>query len=225
VCQSAHKWGTDLRLLAHEQEVEEPFEQGQVGSSAMAYKRNPMRSERMCGLARYVVSLATSAAQTASVQWLERSLDDSVNRRLTLPQAFLATDGVLRLALNLAGGLVVNPGVIARHVAEALPFMVTENVLMEAVSRGGNRQELHEKIRKASLTMAEELKAGAARNELLERLAKDPAFAEVPFERIRDAAGLVGRAPEQVDEFLAREVEPLRARYGALLEQAAEVSV
>src|SRR5436190_5885508 len=148
--QSAHKFGTDLRLLAHRQEVEEPFEIEQVGSSAMAYKRNPMQAERMCGLARFVVTLAASAAQTACVQWLERTLDDSVNRRLTLPQAFLATDGVLRLALNIASGLVVNREVIRRNVDEALPFMGTENVLMAAVAAGGDRQSLHERIRQHS---------------------------------------------------------------------------
>src|SRR4029077_3224217 len=134
--QSAHKFGTDLRLLAHRQEVEEPFEADQVGSSAMAYKRNPMRAERMCGLARFVGTLAVSAAQTASVQWLERTLDDSVNRRLTLPQAFLGADGVLRLALNIARGLVVNQEVIAQNVRQSLPYMATENILMAAAAQG-----------------------------------------------------------------------------------------
>src|SRR6202035_861403 len=132
VCQSAHKYGTDLRLLAHRQEVEEPFEENQVGSSAMAYKRNPMRAERMCGLARFVSSLAVSAAQTAATQWLERTLDDSANRRLSLPQAFLGADGVLRLALNIAKGLVVNPEVIDHNVLQVFPYMATENILMAA---------------------------------------------------------------------------------------------
>src|SRR5207245_3329817 len=144
--QSAHKFGTDLRLLAHRQEVEEPFEADQVGSSAMAYKRNPMRAERMCGLARFLGSLAVSAAQTAATQWLERTLDDSANRRLCLPQAFLGADGVLRLALNIAKGLVVNQEVMARNVDQALPYMATENILMAAVALGGDRQMLHEKI-------------------------------------------------------------------------------
>jgi adenylosuccinate lyase len=225
VCQSAHKLGTDLRLLAHEQEVEEPFEAEQVGSSAMAYKRNPMRSERMCGLARFVCSLPVSAVQTASVQWLERTLDDSVNRRLTLPQAFLGTDAVLRLALNVIPGLVVNPEVIARHVAEALPYMVTENVLMAAVARGGNRQELHECIRRHSHAVTAQLKAGAGRNDLLDRLEADPAFAGVDFTQIRQPAGLVGRAPQQVDEFLEQEIAPLRRQYAHLLNQTTELNV
>src|SRR4029077_2693496 len=145
--QSAHKFGTDLRLLAHRQEVEEPFEAEQVGSSAMAYKRNPMRAERMCGLSRFVMSLTANTAQTAATQWLERTLDDSVNRRLTLPQAFLATDGVLRLALNISGGLVVNPEVIKRQVEQVFPYMATENLLMAAVAKGGDRQDLHECVR------------------------------------------------------------------------------
>src|SRR5262249_14378661 len=147
ICQSAHKYGTDLRLLAHRQEIEEPFEEEQVGSSAMPYKRNPMRAERMCGLARFVTSLTVSSAQTASTQWLERTLDDSVNRRLTLPQGFLATDGVLRLALNISNGLVVHPEVIARNLEQVFPYMATENLLMAAVERGGDRQQLHERIR------------------------------------------------------------------------------
>jgi adenylosuccinate lyase len=225
VCQSAHKFGTDLRLLAHEQEVEEPFEAEQVGSSAMAYKRNPMRSERMCGLARFVCSLPASAAQTASVQWLERTLDDSVNRRLTLPQAFLGTDAVLRLALNIVPGLVVNREVIARHLAEALPYMVTENVLMAAVARGGNRQDLHERIRRHSHEVTARLKAGTGRNDLLDRLEADPGFAGVDFAQFREPARLVGRAPQQVDEFLEQEIAPVRRRYAHLLRQTTELSV
>src|SRR5205085_12235035 len=160
--QSAHKFGTDLRLLSHRQELDEPFETEQVGSSAMAYKRNPMRAERMCGIARFVSALAVSAAQTAATQWLERTLDDSANRRLTLPQAFLGTDGVLRLAQNLAAGLVVNPEVIDRNLAEQLPFLATENILMAAVAQGGDRQELHERIRSHSHTVASQLKRGGA---------------------------------------------------------------
>src|SRR5262245_46770020 len=155
VCQSAHKFGTDLRLLAHRQEVEEPFETEQVGSSAMAYKRNPMRAERMCGLARFLCSLQANAAQTASTQWLERTLDDSVNRRLTLPQSFLAADAILRLALNISAGLVVHPAVIERNVRESLPYMATEPILMAAVAKGGDRQKLHEVIRRHSRAVAE----------------------------------------------------------------------
>jgi len=225
VGQSAHKFGTDLRLLAHRQEVEEPFEAEQVGSSAMAYKRNPMRAERMCGLARFVSTLPVSAAQTAATQWLERTLDDSVNRRLTLPQAFLAADGVLRLALNIAGGLVVNPEVIARNVAEALPYMATENILMAGVASGGDRQTLHEKIRRHSHEVTASLKAGSGRNDLLDRLKADAAFARIDWERVIQPAEFVGRAPEQVNEFLQNEVEPIRRRFPNLAQQKVELAV
>jgi adenylosuccinate lyase len=211
--QSAHKFGSDLRLLAHCQEVEEPFEAEQVGSSAMPYKRNPMRAERMCGLARFVSTLAVSAAQTAATQWMERTLDDSVNRRLTLPQAFLGADGVLRLALNISKGLVVHPETIARHVAEVLPYMATENVLMAAVAQGKDRQLLHERIRIHSLAVTAALKGGAGANDLLDRLRSDPAFAGVDFEPLLDERQFVGRAPEQVDEFVATEVRPILQRY------------
>jgi adenylosuccinate lyase len=224
VCQSAHKFGTDLRLLSHRQEVEEPFEKEQVGSSAMPYKRNPMRAERMCGLARFVTSLTVSAAETASVQWLERTLDDSVNRRLTLPQGFLATDGVLRLLLNISTGLVVNPEVIARNVRQTKPYMVTENVLMAAAA-GGDRQQLHEAMSRHSHAATARLKAGAADNDLLDRLKGDAAFARVDFARVEAEGQFVGRAPEQVDEFLAEEVAPIRERYRRLLGQRAEVHV
>jgi adenylosuccinate lyase len=225
VAQSAHKFGTDLRLLAHRQEVEEPFEEEQVGSSAMPYKRNPMRAERMCGLARFVISLAGNAAQTAATQWLERTLDDSVNRRLTLPQAFLAADGVLRLLLNISNGLVVQEEVVRRNVAQTLPNMQSENVLMAAVARGGDRQQLHERIRRHSVEVAEALKRGAAGNDLLGRLRADPAFAAVDFERVLAEGHFAGRAAEQVDEFLAQEVEPVRQRYRHLLGQGADLDV
>jgi adenylosuccinate lyase len=223
--QSAHKFGTDLRLLAHRQEVEEPFEAEQVGSSAMAYKRNPMRAERMCGLARYVSTLPVSAAQTASTQWLERTLDDSVNRRLTLPQAFLGVDAILRLALNIASGLVVNPEVIKRNVDEALPYMATENILMAAVAQGGDRQQLHERIRVHSQAVTAALKAGAPKNDLLNRLRGDPGFSKVNWNNVLDPQQFVGRAPQQVDDFLRDEIVPLRARFANLLNQTAEVSV
>jgi len=225
VGQSAHKFGVDLRLLAHRREVEEPFEAEQVGSSAMAYKRNPMRAERMCGLARFVMSLAASAAQTAATQWLERTLDDSVNRRLTLPQAFLGTDGVLRLAANIANGLVVHPEVVEQNVARELPFMATENILMEAVSKGGDRQALHERIRQHSFAAAENLKKGQAKNDLLDRLAADPAFANIPFDKAQDPKPYIGRSPEQVDEFLADIIAPIRRRYGNRPKPSAEVSL
>jgi adenylosuccinate lyase len=213
VGQSAHKFGTDLRLLAHRQEVEEPFEAEQVGSSAMAYKRNPMRAERMCSIARFVSTLAVSAAQTAATQWLERTLDDSANRRLTIPQAFLGADGVLRLAQNIAGGLVVQPEVIERNFAEALPFLATENILMAGVTRGGDREDLHERIRRHSHAVMERLKREGGKNDLLDRLQADPAFAGIDFAQVVRREDFVGRAAEQVVEFLRDEVEPIRRRY------------
>jgi adenylosuccinate lyase len=221
--QTAHKFGTDLRLLAHRQEVEEPFEAEQIGSSAMPYKRNPMRAERLCGLGRFLTSLAVSAAQTAATQWLERTLDDSVNRRLTLPQAFLSADAVLRLALNISGGLVVNPEVIERNVAEAFPYMATENILMAAVAGGADRQQVHEHIRQHSRAVTAALKAGGQRNDLLDRLRGDPLLRRVDFDAVLDRGQFVGRAPQQVDEFLGQEVEPIRRRYGQLLDQRADV--
>jgi len=184
-----------------------------------------MRAERICGLSRYLMSLAISAAQTAATQWLERSLDDSVNRRLTLPQAFLATDGVLRLCLNVGDGLVVHPDVIARNIERFFPYMATESILMEAVAQGGDRQELHERIRRHSHAVTEALKVGASRNDLLERLQKDRAFAGVDFGRMEDPRGFVGRAPEQVDAFVAEQVGPVRQRYRDLLGQTADLSV
>lgn len=222
--QTAHKFGTDLRLLAHRQEVEEPFEAEQVGSSAMAYKRNPMRAERMCGLARYLTSLAVSTAQTASVQWLERTLDDSVNRRLTLPQGFLASDAILKLALNIAGGLVIHPAIIGRNVAEQVPFMATEILLMTATGQGGDRQALHEVIRRHSQAAAAEVKAGR-RNDLLDRLRADPAFAGIAWAEVQDPVKIAGRSPQQVDEFIQQEIEPIRRRFPKLVGQRAEVSV
>ncbi|HEY7428269.1 MAG TPA: adenylosuccinate lyase [Gemmataceae bacterium] len=223
--QTAHKFGTDLRLLAHRQEIDEPFEAEQVGSSAMAYKRNPMRAERLCGLARFLTSLSISAAQTAATQWLERTLDDSVNRRLTLPQAFLTADAVLRLALNLSNGLIVNPEVIERNVAEILPYMATENILMAAVARGGDRQQVHERIRRHSHDVTAALKAGADKNDLLDRLKADPLLASVDFNAVLDRGQFVGRAPQQVDEFIAQEIEPIRQRYRHLQGQNDEISV
>jgi len=225
VAQSAAKFATDLRLLSHRQEVEEPFEPEQVGSSAMPYKRNPMRAERICGLARFVSTLPASAAQTVATQWLERTLDDSVNRRLTLPQGFLGTDGILRIALNIAGGLVVNPAVIARNVREALPYMATENILMAAVARGGDRQALHERIREQSHAVTASLKAGAAVNDLVDRLKAETAFQGVDWQQVLDPAQFTGRAPQQVDEFVQTEILPLRSRFGHLLQQTAHLNV
>ena len=213
IAESAHRFGTDLRLLAHERELDEPFEAEQIGSSAMAYKRNPMRAERMCSLARFVSSLPAAASQTASTQWLERTLDDSAVRRLIIPQAFLGVDAILNLYLNIVPGLVVHPAVIARHVASELPFMATENLLMAAVQAGGDRQDLHERIRVHALAAAERLKVGAADNDLIDRIRTDPAFPPVDFERVMDPRHFVGRAARQVDEFIKRDIEPIRRRY------------
>jgi len=213
IAQSAHKMSTDLRILQSRKEIEEPFETSQIGSSAMAYKRNPMRSERICGLARFVLSLQSSAAATTSVQWMERTLDDSANRRLVLPQAFLAIDAILLITQNVTSGLVVYPRVIARYLAEELPFMATENILMAAVAAGGDRQDLHERIRQHSQDAAQVVKAEGKPNDLIERLGGDPAFAKIDLSATLDPAQFVGRAPEQVDEFLAEVVAPIRTRY------------
>ena len=223
VAQSAHKMTTDLRLLAHRKEVEEPFEKDQIGSSAMAYKRNPMRSERICSLARFVTSLESCAAETASVQWLERTLDDSACRRLMLPQAFLATDAVLILCQNVTAGLVVYPKVIAAHLQAELPFMATENILMAAVAAGGDRQDLHERIRRHSQAAAAVVKEQGKPNDLLERLAADPAFAKVDLAATTDPSQYVGRAPEQVDEFIAEVVAPIRTKFAAHAQTSADV--
>jgi adenylosuccinate lyase len=225
VAQSAHKAATDLRLLQSRKEVEEPFETSQIGSSAMAYKRNPMRAERMCGLARFVMSLQSSAAATAATQWMERTLDDSANRRLTIPQAFLAVDAILLLYHNVASGLVVYPRVIASHLEEELPFMATEAILMAAVAAGGDRQELHESIRQHSQAAAAVVKQHGEANDLMKRLARDPAFAHVDLGAMLDPAQFVGRAPEQVDEFLSEVVTPIRSRYPRSAHRAAELRV
>src|SRR5439155_22836285 len=199
VAQSAAKLATDVRLLQHEGEILEPFESEQVGSSAMAFKRNPMRAERITGLARFVVELEGNAWHTAAAQWLERTLDDSANRRLVLPEAFLATDAILILATNVVAGLEVREPVIARHVAEQMPFMATERWLMLGVAAGGDRQSLHDVIRTASLAVAGEVSAGAP-NDLLDRLARHPAFAKVPAAALAaelDPARYTGRAEAQ----------------------------
>ena len=213
IAQSSHKAASDLRLLAHRKEVEEPFAEKQIGSSAMAYKRNPMRSERICALARFATSLASNAAQTASTQWLERTLDDSANRRLVMPQAFLAVDAILILYQNVANGLVVYPKVIARHLNEELPFMATEEILMAGVMAGGDRQQLHEQIRQHSQQAAAVVKQHGQPNDLLERLREDDLFSQVDFNTIVDASQFVGRAPHQVEEFLSEVVEPILKKY------------
>jgi adenylosuccinate lyase len=221
IAQTCHKMANDIRLLANLREIEEPFETGQVGSSAMAYKRNPMRSERMTSLARYIISLSSSPAMTAAEQWLERTLDDSANKRLSVAEAFLAADAVLIIGNNIASGLVVYPKVIGRHVNEELPFMATENILMEAVKKGGDRQELHERIRRYSMEAAKGIKLEGRTNDLLDRITADPAFklAADDLERILDVSAFVGRAPQQAEEFVRDVVDPLLARskkYGSV---------
>ena len=202
VSESAHKAGNDLRLAAAWGELEEPFEQEQVGSSAMPYKRNPMRAERMCGLGRFVMGLAATAGQTAAVQWMERTLDDSAPRRLVLPQAFLATDAQLVIYANIAGGLVVLPGGIRRNLEAHLPFLASERLLMAGTTAGGDRQELHEAIRTHSHAATAQIRAGHD-NDLVARLAADPLFAGVDLEAAMDTQGLAGRASAQVQEFIA----------------------
>ena len=229
VAQSAGKMAGDLRLLQHEGELLEPFESEQIGSSAMAYKRNPMRAERIAGLARFVISLQANGAHTAASQWLERTLDDSANRRLTLPEAFLGTDAILVLATNIAAGIEVREDVIRRHVAEQMPFMATERGLMLGVAAGGDRQTLHEVIRRHSLRVAEAVSRGGP-NDLLEHLAADPAFRDVPAHALRaelDPASYTGRAEPQVTEFLAEYLHPLLERARPLAAEAggAEVRV
>lgn len=213
IAQSAYKAATDLRILASRKEIEEPFERHQIGSSAMAYKRNPMRCERICGLARFVISLQSSAAQTAATQWMERTLDDSANRRLVLPQSLLAVDAILNLYFNVASGLVVYPRVIDRNLQAELPFMATENILMAAVAAGGDRQDLHERIREHSQAAAAVIKHEGGDNDLLQRLAHDPALAAVDIAKLLDVSQFVGLAPQQVDTFLREQVEPVRRRY------------
>jgi adenylosuccinate lyase len=229
VAQSAAKMAGDLRLLQHEGELLEPFESEQIGSSAMAYKRNPMRSERITGLARFVISLQANGPHTAAAQWLERTLDDSANRRLTLPEAFLGTDAILVLATNIAAGLEVREDVIRRHVAEQMPFMATERWLMIGVSGGGDRQALHEVIRRHSLEVTEAVCRGAP-NDLLDRLARDAAFAGISSATLRaelDPARYTGRARQQVGEFLHEFLHPLLQRARPLAAEAgtAEVGV
>ena len=213
VAQSAHKFCNDIRLLANLKEMEEPFEKTQVGSSAMAYKRNPMRCERMTALARFVLSLASSPSMTASEQWLERTLDDSANRRIVIPEVFLAVDGILEILINVTAGLVVYPKVIASHINAELPFMATENILMAAVKAGGNRQQLHEKIRQHSQAAAAEVKLLGRENDLIERLKKDADFAKVDFNTVLNPKDYIGRAPQQVDEFVKEAVGPILRKY------------
>ena len=214
---SVSKIGHDLRILANLREVEEPFEAEQIGSSAMPYKRNPMRAERICALARHVITLSIDPAFTAATQWLERTLDDSANRRVSVPDAFLALDGCLVLLENIAGRMVVNPEVIRRNLAEHLPFMATETILLNAVSRGGDRQELHESIRKHSMAAARRMKEEGADADLLDRIAGDDSFAlsMEELQQMTDPMRFVGRAPSQVERFIESAVAPVLEKHNS----------
>lgn len=226
IAQSAHKFATDLRLLAHRREVEEPFEKQQIGSSAMPWKRNPMRCERMCSLARFVIVALDNTAHTAANQWLERTLDDSANRRIVLAEMFLATDAVLTLYANVAAGLVVHPHVVRQNLDEELPFLASENLMMEAVKAGADRQDVHEAVRRASHEAARAIKEGQ-KNPLRDLLSVDPVLGRLAdgLDDLLDGSRYVGRAPEQVLEFLAEEVDPLLERYRATPTARGEVRV
>lgn len=213
IAQSAHKFSNDIRLMSHLKEVDEPFEAGQVGSSAMAYKRNPMRSERIASLARYVIADAMNPAMTASEQWFERTLDDSANRRISIPEAFLAVDGILTLVINIVKGMTVYPGMINRHLMDELPFIATENILMYSVKKGGDRQTLHEAIRRHSVAAAKAIKESGADNDLIDRIAADPVFGITKDEilKIIDEGGFTGRAKEQTEEYVAAVREAIKS--------------
>ena len=216
-----------MRLLQHLKEVEEPFEKNQIGSSAMPYKRNPMRSERICALARYVITDSLNPAFTSATQWFERTLDDSANKRISVPEAFLAVDAILGIMINVVSGLVVYPKVIEAHVMNELPFMATENIMMDAVKRGGNRQELHERIRQLSMEAGRNVKEKGLDNNLLELIAADPAFG-LSLEDLKacmEPSRYVGRAPQQVDEFLGEVVNPILEANKEDLGMTAEINV
>ncbi len=227
IAQSAHKFANDIRLLQHLKEIEEPFEKSQIGSSAMAYKRNPMRSERICSLARYVIVDALNPAITSSVQWFERTLDDSANKRISVPEAFLAVDAILNIYINVADGLVVYPKVIHSRIMSELPFMATENIMMDAVKLGGDRQELHEKIRVHSQAAARAVKEEGKPNDLIERILADDSFglSREAIEGILKPENFVGRAPQQTEEFIADYVNPILSKYADETGVKAELTV
>ncbi len=227
IAASAHKMSNDIRLLQHLKEVEEPFEKSQIGASAMAYKRNPMRSERIASLSRYVIVDALNPAITSATQWFERTLDDSANKRLSIPEGFLAIDGILDLCLNVVDGLVVYPKVIRKHMMAELPFMATENIMMDAVKAGGDRQELHERIRELSMEAGKNVKVNGEENNLLELIAADPAFglSLEDLKKTMEPSRYVGRAPEQVDAFLGQVVKPILEKYSDILGEKAEINV
>ena len=227
IAASAHKMSNDIRLLQHLKEVEEPFEKSQIGSSAMAYKRNPMRSERIASLSRYVMVDALNPAITSATQWFERTLDDSANKRLSIPEGFLAIDGILDLCLNVVDGLVVYPKVIEKHMMAELPFMATENIMMDAVKAGGDRQELHERIRELSMEAGRTVKVEGKDNDLLERIAADPAF-NLTIEELQksmDPSRYVGRAKEQTTAFITKTVQPVLDEHKEMLGMTAEINV
>lgn len=227
IAQSAHKFSNDIRLLQHLKEVEEPFEKNQIGSSAMAYKRNPMRSERIASLANYVISDALNPAITASTQWFERTLDDSANKRVSIPEAFLAIDGILDLYLNVVDGLIVNDKVIYQRFMQEIPFMATENIMMDAVKRGGNRQELHERIREYSMQAGARVKQKGLDNNLVDLIAEDQAFGmtKEEIEKILEPKNFVGRAPEQTEEFIKENVKPVLDANSDILGLTAVINV
>jgi adenylosuccinate lyase len=227
IAQSASKFSNDIRLLQHLKEVEEPFEKNQIGSSAMAYKRNPMRSERIASLARYVMVDSLNPAITSATQWFERTLDDSANKRLSVPEAFLAVDAILNLYLNVADGLVVYPKVIHQRLMKELPFMATENIMMDAVKRGADRQELHERVRVHSMAASKVVKEEGGENDLLERIAADPMFGVTLEElhQIIDPQKYTGRAPQQTEEFLSETVAQALEKYNSMEVEAAEINV
>ena len=227
IAQSAAKFSNDIRLLQHLKEVEEPFEKNQIGSSAMAYKRNPMRSERIASLARYVIVDSLNPCITEASQWFERTLDDSANKRISIPEAFLAVDGILSLYENVSDGLVVYPKVIGQHLKKELPFLATETILMDAVKRGGDRQQLHERIRVHSMAASRIVKEEGGENDLLDRIAADPAFGVTreELDRLTSPERFVGRAPQQTEEFVREAVSPVLERYRGVGEQMPEISV
>ena len=227
IAQSAHKFSNDIRLLQHLKEIEEPFEKNQIGSSAMAYKRNPMRSERIASLANYVIADAVNPAITAATQWFERTLDDSANKRISVPEAFLAVDGILDLYLNVVDGLVVYDKVIYQRFMKEIPFMATENIMMDAVKRGGNRQELHERIREHSMAAGAVVKQEGKENDLVDRIAADPAFgmAKEEIEALLEPKNFVGRAPQQTEEFLTEVIQPILDANQDILGLTAEITV
>ena len=227
IAQSAYKFSNDIRILQSQKEIEEPFGKNQIGSSAMAYKRNPMRTERIGALARYMISLPMNSALTASTQWFERTLDDSANRRIVNAQAFLTVDAILNVYMNVAENLVVYEKVIEKHVRAELPFMATENIMMECVKAGGNRQDLHERIRELSMLAGKNVKVEGGENNLIELIKQDEMFRVVwdRLDDILDAKKFIGRAPSQTVEFIANEIDPILNQHSDLLGQSGDVRI